>query len=204
MVDVSGEAADTSRGLGAGGRRASARAWAARRGENRKGDALAVSRLAGIQAAKRTAEWIPLCHPVAFDAVDGDARATPSRGSVAITAEVKGTAKTGYEMEALVAASAAALALYDMCKGADKGIRIERVELVDEERAGRAGAGGGAQLSRRLNPVRGPFARERGDEAEPVAPGKPPEVGPDDAAGEEGLPRVVDGRCRRGPAALRL
>jgi cyclic pyranopterin phosphate synthase len=98
--------------------------------ENRKGDALAVSRLAGIQAAKRTAEWIPLCHPVAFDSVSVTLGRNARARSVEISAEVKGRAKTGYEMEALVAASAAALALYDMCKGADKGIRIERVELV--------------------------------------------------------------------------
>jgi cyclic pyranopterin monophosphate synthase len=98
--------------------------------ENRKGDALAVARLAGIQAAKRTAEWIPLCHPVAFDAVSVTLERNSRARSVEISADVRGTAKTGYEMEALVAASAAALALYDMCKAADKGIRIERVELV--------------------------------------------------------------------------
>jgi cyclic pyranopterin phosphate synthase len=107
--------------------------------ENRKGDALAVSRLAGIQAAKRTAEWIPLCHPVAFDGVSVTLERNPRARSVEISAEVKGTAKTGYEMEALVAASAAALALYDMCKGADKGIRIERIELVAKS-GGRSGS----------------------------------------------------------------
>ena len=98
--------------------------------ENRKGDALAVARIAGIQAAKRTAEWIPLCHPLLFDAVSVSFRLVASRQAVEISAEVRGTGKTGYEMEAMVAATAAALALYDMCKAADKGIVIGPVELV--------------------------------------------------------------------------
>lgn len=98
--------------------------------ENAKGDALAVARLAGIQSAKRTAEWIPLCHSLVFDAVAVTIERRPKRHSVEIRAEVRGTGKTGFEMEALVAASAAALALYDMCKAADKGIVIGPVELV--------------------------------------------------------------------------
>lgn len=98
--------------------------------ENAKGDALAVARLAGIQAAKRTAEWIPLCHPLTFDAVDVKLARRPRGFDVEIRADVRGTAKTGYEMEALVAATAAALALYDMCKAADKGIVIGPVELL--------------------------------------------------------------------------
>lgn len=98
--------------------------------ENAKGDALAVARLAGIQAAKRTAEWIPLCHTIAFDAVGVTLTRHPERHAVEIRSEVRGTAKTGFEMEALVAASAAALALYDMCKSADKGIVIGPVELL--------------------------------------------------------------------------
>lgn len=105
---------------------------------NRKGDALGVARLAGIQAAKRTAEWIPLCHPLAFDSVA--VSVTPRRRgwTVEITTEVKGTGKTGYEMEALVAASAAALALYDMCKAADKGIEIHEIALL-EKTGGKSG-----------------------------------------------------------------
>lgn len=97
---------------------------------NRKGDALAVARIAGIQAAKRTAEWIPLCHPIAFDAVEIACERRPAEHAVEIRATVRGTGKTGFEMEALVAASAAALALYDMCKAADKGIVIGPVRLV--------------------------------------------------------------------------
>jgi len=97
---------------------------------NAKGDALGVARLAGIQAAKRTAEWIPLCHPLVFDVVDVTLEPVPASYAVEIRATVSGKAKTGFEMEALVAASAAALALYDMCKAADKEIVIGPIELV--------------------------------------------------------------------------
>lgn len=106
---------------------------------NAKGDALAVARLAGIQAAKRTAEWIPLCHPLAFDSVVVTLAPHAARRAVEIIAEVKGTGKTGYEMEALVAATAAALALYDMCKAADKGIEIREVALL-EKTGGKSGS----------------------------------------------------------------
>jgi cyclic pyranopterin phosphate synthase len=105
---------------------------------NRKGDALGVARLAGIQAAKRTAEWIPLCHPLAFDSVAVSLAPCRETSAVEITTEVKGTGKTGYEMEALVAASAAALALYDMCKAADKGIEIREIALL-EKTGGKSG-----------------------------------------------------------------
>jgi cyclic pyranopterin monophosphate synthase len=90
---------------------------------NGKGDALAVARIAGIQAAKRTPEWIPLCHPVPFDSVAVTLRPDAATARVEVRAVVRGTAKTGFEMEALTAAAAAALALYDMCKAADKGIK---------------------------------------------------------------------------------
>ncbi len=124
--------------------------------ETRKGDALAVARLAGIQAAKRTAEWIPLCHPLVFDAVDVEAERLPGRRAVALTAEVRGSGKTGYEMEALVAASAAALALYDMCKAADKGIVIGPVALL-EKTGGKSGT-----WRRGLSARPRPSARGRG------------------------------------------
>ncbi len=107
--------------------------------ENAKGDALAVARLAGIQAAKRTAEWIPLCHPLVFDAVGVTFERRPEGHAVEIRTEVRGTGKTGFEMEALVAASAAALALYDMCKAADKGIVIGPVELMSKS-GGKSGS----------------------------------------------------------------
>ena len=105
---------------------------------NRKGDALGGARLAGIQAAKRTAEWIPLCHSLAFDSVTVSLVPRREAAAVEITTEVKGVGKTGYEMEALVAASAAALALYDMCKAADKGIEIREIALL-EKTGGKSG-----------------------------------------------------------------
>ncbi len=100
--------------------------------ENRKGDALSVARIAGIQAAKRTAEWIPLCHPLTFDSVEVHLVPRKDGWAVDVTTEVRGTGKTGYEMEALVAASAAALALYDMCKAADKGLEIREIVLLQK------------------------------------------------------------------------
>jgi len=131
MVDVSAKAptlrSATARAVVTLGRRAYAALDAA---ENKKGDALSVARLAGIQGAKRTPEWIPLCHPVIFDAVEVRLTRDAKSRSVEIVAIVRGTAKTGFEMEALTAAAAAALALYDMCKAADKGIVIGPVELV--------------------------------------------------------------------------
>ena len=131
MVDVTGKAGTvrsaTARAVVTLGGRAFAALDAS---ENAKGDALAVARIAGIAAAKRTADWIPLCHPLLFDAVEVVLERRPSRKAVEITATVRGTGKTGYEMEAMVAVSAAALTVYDMCKGADKGIVIGPVVLL--------------------------------------------------------------------------
>jgi cyclic pyranopterin phosphate synthase len=103
-----------------------------------KGDVLAVARLAGIQAAKRTAEWIPLAHPIALDAVEVDLRIDPGAGCVRVQATARAQARTGVEMEALVAVSAASLALYDMCKAVDRGMTVESVRLV-EKRGGKSG-----------------------------------------------------------------
>jgi cyclic pyranopterin phosphate synthase len=94
---------------------------------NPKGDPLEVARLAGIMAAKRTAELIPLCHPVPLSHIAVDVRVCEN--GVAITSQVTTTAVTGVEMEALVAASVAALTVYDMCKALDKGIAIREVVL---------------------------------------------------------------------------
>jgi cyclic pyranopterin phosphate synthase len=102
-----------------------------------KGDVLEVARLAGIMAAKRTGELIPLCHPLPLDAV-AVGFAFPDEQSVAIEATVRVTAKTGVEMEALVAVSVAALTIYDMCKAIDRGMSIERVQL-DEKSGGQSG-----------------------------------------------------------------
>jgi len=102
-----------------------------------KGEVLAVARVAGIMAAKRAWEWIPLCHPlpVEFAGVEFAAR---GEDSLQIEATVKVAAKTGVEMEALAAVMAAALTVYDMCKAVDRGMTVTHVELV-EKRGGRSG-----------------------------------------------------------------
>jgi cyclic pyranopterin phosphate synthase len=100
--------------------------------DNPKGDPLEVARIAGIMAAKRTAELIPMCHPLLLAHIDVNVRLCEN--GVAITSKVTTTAETGVEMEALVAASVAALTVYDMCKAADKGIEIR--EIVLERKSG--------------------------------------------------------------------
>jgi cyclic pyranopterin phosphate synthase len=102
-----------------------------------KGDVLEVARLAGIMAVKRTAELIPLCHPLAVESVAVDFT-SPDDHTLAITATVAVEAKTGVEMEALTAVSVAALTVYDMCKSADRGMTIERIQL-EEKSGGRSG-----------------------------------------------------------------
>ena len=100
--------------------------------KNPKGDPLEVARIAGIMAAKRTSELIPMCHPLALALVDVDVRVCEN--GVAITSKVATTAETGVEMEALVAASVSALTIYDMTKAMDKGIEIR--EIVLERKSG--------------------------------------------------------------------
>ena len=97
-----------------------------------KGDVLATARLAGIQAAKRTHEWIPLAHPLPLDAVEVDLEPDPDGARVRVEARVRAHARTGVEMEALVAVSAAALTVYDMCKAVDRGMTLEAVRLVSK------------------------------------------------------------------------
>jgi cyclic pyranopterin monophosphate synthase len=104
-----------------------------------KGDAIVTARLAGIAGAKRTAELIPLCHPIPLDRVDVEIDADRGAGTLHITAEARATARTGVEMEALTAASVAALTIYDMAKALQRDIVIERVELLEKE-GGRSGA----------------------------------------------------------------
>ena len=104
--------------------------------QNPKGNPLEVARFAGIQAAKRTAELIPLCHPLPLSYVD--VSATVAAGGVAIRATVATTGPTGVEMEALTAASVAALTIYDMCKALDKGIVIRNVQL-ERKSGGKSG-----------------------------------------------------------------
>jgi cyclic pyranopterin phosphate synthase len=102
-----------------------------------KGDVLEVARLAGIMAAKRTAELIPLCHQIPLDAVEL-AFDFPDDQHVSIEATARATARTGVEMEALLAASAAALVIYDMCKAVDRGMVIEQIQL-EEKSGGQSG-----------------------------------------------------------------
>src|SRR5579871_6083596 len=135
MVDVSGKSASK--------REAEASAFVALSPEvlaalpkNPKGDALEVARVAGIMAAKRTSELIPLCHPLPLSFVDVDMRLCEN--GLAITSKVATTAETGVEMEALVAASVAALTVYDMCKAADKGIAIREIAL-ERKSGGKSG-----------------------------------------------------------------
>lgn len=108
-------------------------------GRTPKGDVLAVARIAGIQAAKRTAEWIPLAHPLPLDAVEVELQPDPERSCVRIEARVRAHARTGVEMEALVAVAAAGLVVYDMCKAIDRGMSIDAVRLV-AKRGGKSGA----------------------------------------------------------------
>jgi len=98
-----------------------------------KGDVLATARIAGIQAAKRTGEWIPLCHPLPLDGVEVLLAPDPVRSCVAIEARVQVHGRTGVEMEALVAVSAAGLTIYDMCKAIDRGMTLEAVRLISKK-----------------------------------------------------------------------
>jgi cyclic pyranopterin monophosphate synthase len=107
-------------------------------GEVAKGDVLGVARLAGIMASKRTHELIPLCHPLRISSVDLDLKVAPP-DAVEVEATVRAFDRTGVEMEALVAASSAALTVYDMCKAVDRWMSIESVELV-EKQGGKSGA----------------------------------------------------------------
>jgi len=96
----------------------------------RKGDVLTVAQVAGIQAAKRVSELIPLCHPLVLDKVD--VRLEPAEGGVVATSEVRCVGRTGVEMEALTAVSVALLTVYDMCKAVDKNMRIGQIHLVEK------------------------------------------------------------------------
>ncbi|MEB2344100.1 MAG: cyclic pyranopterin monophosphate synthase MoaC [Deltaproteobacteria bacterium] len=131
MVDV-GDKAESRRECVARAavRMAPATLAAITEGRTPKGDVLAVARIAGVQAAKRTHEWIPLAHPLALDAVEVELRPDPAGSCVHVEARVRARARTGVEMEALVAASAAGLTLYDMCKAIDRAMTLDAVRLV--------------------------------------------------------------------------
>jgi cyclic pyranopterin phosphate synthase len=135
MVDVSGKTA-TRREAEASAFVAMSPAVLAAFPENPKGDPLEVARIAGIMAAKRTSELIPMCHPLPLSIIDVDLRLCEN--GVAITSKVATTAETGVEMEALVAASVSALTIYDMCKAADKGIEIQQI-VLERKSGGKSG-----------------------------------------------------------------
>jgi molybdenum cofactor biosynthesis protein MoaC/molybdopterin converting factor subunit 1 len=139
MVDVGAKPVTERRARAEARLRMSAEtARAVERGEAPKGDVLGTARLAGIQAAKRTWELIPLAHPLALDFVDVEARVEAADGLVLLAAEAGTTARTGVEMEAMTACAVAALAVYDMVKGLERGVSIEAIELV-HKRGGRSG-----------------------------------------------------------------
>jgi len=138
MVDVSAKEATARRARAEGVVRvAPATLEAIRRGAVAKGDVLAVARVAGIQGAKRTPDLVPLCHPLRLDAVSVDVEPVEGEG-VVIRAEVRAFDRTGVEMEAMAAVSAAALSVYDMVKGVDRGAFVERIRLLEKE-GGRSG-----------------------------------------------------------------
>lgn len=131
MVDVSTKA-ETDRVAVAGGRVRMLPETLARvrAGTIGKGDVLAVARLAGIMAAKRTADLIPLCHPLALTSVEVDLMVSEEESTVEITATCRLKGRTGVEMEALTAVSVAALTVYDMCKAIDRGMVVEGIRLL--------------------------------------------------------------------------
>jgi cyclic pyranopterin monophosphate synthase len=139
MVDV-GAKAETERMARA---RAAVRmseeaAQAVKAGDGPKGDVLGPARIAGIAAAKRTGELIPLAHPLPLSFADVEIEVVPAEGLVRIEAEARVVARTGVEMEAMTACAVAALTIYDMVKGLERGVIIESVELI-EKRGGRSG-----------------------------------------------------------------
>ncbi len=139
MVDVGGKPATERRAVArARVRMSAATAAAVQAGETPKGEALLVARLAGIQAAKRTGELIPLCHPLPLTFVDVAVSVDIATGIIELLAEARTFAATGVEMEAMTAASVAALTLYDMVKGLERGVAIQEVILL-EKSGGRSG-----------------------------------------------------------------
>jgi cyclic pyranopterin phosphate synthase len=133
MVDVGGKADSERRARAQAIVRMSPQTAAlVESGDAPKGDVLGTARLAGIQAAKRTDELIPLAHPLPLSFVDVEATIDADGGRVTIEAEARTVAKTGVEMEALTACAVAALTVYDMVKGVERGVTIEKVELLEK------------------------------------------------------------------------
>ncbi|MGD0280802.1 MAG: cyclic pyranopterin monophosphate synthase MoaC [Dissulfurispiraceae bacterium] len=139
MVDISGKETTDREAVAAGSVHMDAETMRLiKEGSIQKGDVLGVARIAGIMAAKKTAELIPMCHPLDIASITVDFAFDEGRSRIDIRTAVKTTGRTGVEMEALVAASAAALTIYDMCKSADKGMVISDIMLL-EKRGGKSG-----------------------------------------------------------------
>ena len=139
MVDVSGKPATERVAIAEGRVIMQPKTLAlVRKGDAKKGDVLGTARIAGIQAAKRTHELIPLCHPLPIAQVEVDLTADANLPGILVRAQVKVAGKTGVEMEALTAVSVACLTIYDMVKAVERGMRIEGIRLV-EKRGGRSG-----------------------------------------------------------------
>ncbi len=131
MIDVGAKPVTRREAVAEGTVRLSPAAFeAVMAGTARKGDVLGVARIAGIQAAKRTSEWIPLAHPLGLDSVEISFDAASGGSAIRIEARAATSARTGVEMEALVAVAGAALAIYDMCKSIDRGIEIDAIHLL--------------------------------------------------------------------------
>lgn len=139
MVDV-GDKTDSRRVATASGRivMQAGTLQAIRSGDTKKGDAIGVARIAAIQATKRTAELIPLCHPVGLTRVSVEFELDSASSSIGCTVTAETVGKTGVEMEALTGVSVALLTVYDMCKAIDRGMRIESVRLL-EKKGGKSG-----------------------------------------------------------------
>jgi cyclic pyranopterin monophosphate synthase len=139
MVDVSGKADTDRRAVARAVVRVSPQtAESVKAGDTPKGDVLGTARIAGIQAAKRTSELIPLCHPLALSFVGVEGEIDTGTGEITLIAEARTTGPTGVEMEALTAASVAALTVYDMIKGIERGAEIGQIALL-EKSGGRSG-----------------------------------------------------------------
>ncbi len=133
MVDVSAKPVQTREAVASGEiRLAKATLDAIESGQAAKGNVLATARLAGIMAAKKTAELIPLCHPLPITHAEVNFETPPSRDRIVITATARIAAQTGIEMEALTAVSIAALTIYDMCKSLDKQMQITDIQLLSK------------------------------------------------------------------------
>jgi cyclic pyranopterin phosphate synthase len=133
MVDVSSKPATERRAVAKGLVRMKAETLEQiKQGQTKKGEVLTTAQLAGIMAAKKTPELIPLCHPIPIDEVTVDFKLDEKNSTIEISSTARSTGKTGVEMEAMTATAVAALTIYDMCKGVDRGMKIENIRLIQK------------------------------------------------------------------------